>query len=188
MIAKEKAIFWILLPVMVATIAIGINLREKKMESADKFLKDIESVTAKAKAKNKAIKDNWDIEGLKKQDASEDYSTLTERSIFFRPVSEVKPENKGEVISLKEEEPSKPALVYKGRMMVGPKAIVIIQDQNTGKSFSVKEGDAIGDFTVLSIEEKEIRFKKKDGEEIAITTIKEDNKKVTPQKEAEGIK
>ncbi len=63
---------------------------------------------------------------------------------------------------------------YKGRMMVGNKVIVIIEDQNTGKSLSVKEGDTAGGFTVLSIGEKEIRIRKKDGEEIAISTVKED--------------
>ncbi len=189
MIAKEKAIFWILLPLLIATITIGINAQEKKRQLSDEFLKDIESVTEKAKAKKKAAKDNWDIEGLKKQETSEDYPALMERSIFFRPVSEVKDEGGGDVIPLKEEEPKKPMFVYKGRMMLGARVIVIIEDQNTGKSFSVKEGDMAGDYTVLSIDEKEIRLRKKDGEEITISTVKEERKeekKEAPER-AEGI-
>ncbi len=103
-----------------------------------------------------------------------------ERSIFFKPVSEVKDEGNRDIIPLKEEEPAKPMFVYKGRMMLGARVIVIIEDQNTGKSFSVKEGDMAGDCAVLSIGEKEIRLKKKDGEEIAISTVKEAGEGLKP--------
>ena len=192
MIIKEKLIFFILAPVLAAVILIGFNLQEKKKESAGDFLKDIESVTEKARAKKKAAKDNWDVDGLKKQDTAEDYTSLAERSIFFRPVSEVTTENKEDIIPLKEEEPPKPVFVYKGRMMFGAKVIVIIQDQNTGKSFSVKEGDLAGDYTVMSVDDKEIRLKKKDGEEIAISTVKEEKKEEkkeeTPEEESKGPK
>lgn len=189
MIAKEKAIFWLLVPVLVATIGIGFNAQEKKKQLSDEFLKDIESVTEKAKSKKKTAKDNWDIEGLKKQETAEDYPTLMERSIFFKPVSEIKDEGNRDIIPLKEEEPAKPMFVYKGRMMLGARVIVIIEDQNTGKSFSVKEGDMAGDYTVLSIGEKEIRLKKKDGEEITIATLKEEKKeeKREAPDRAEGI-
>ena len=176
MMAKEKLIFWMLLPVLAAVIFIGVNVQERKKASTDEFLKDIESVTAKAKSKKNTVKDAWDIEGLKKQAAAGDYPSLMEGSIFFRPVSEAKPEGRQEAIPLKQEEPPKPVFVYKGRMMLGSKVIVIIEDQNTGKSFSVKEGDATGDFTVLSIGEKEIRIKKKDGEEVTVSTVKEEKK------------
>jgi len=49
MIIKEKIIFWSLLPVLVATFAIGSYTQEKKKESPDEFLKDIEAVTEKAR-------------------------------------------------------------------------------------------------------------------------------------------
>jgi len=177
MILKEKLIFFILVPVLAAGVAVGINMQEKKKQSSDEFLKDIESVTEKAKAKKKVVKDAWDMEGLKKQELPEDYASLLERNIFSKPVSEIKEETGSRVIPLKEEEePKKPAFTYKGRMMLGPKVIVIIEDQNTGKSFSVKEGDSAGDFTVLSIGDTEILLKKNDGEEIAVTTVKEEKK------------
>ncbi|MDP2920825.1 MAG: hypothetical protein Q8O12_00450 [Candidatus Omnitrophota bacterium] len=188
MIIKEKAIFLILLPALAAVIAFGLNSQEKKRQSADESLRDIESVTEKAKAKKKAIKNDWDIEGLKKQDTLDAYSVLMERSIFFRTVSEIKQGEREEVISLKEEEPPKPVFVYKGRMALGSKIIVIIEDQNTGKSYSVKEGDAAGDFTVTAIDEKEIRLKKKDGEEIAITTVKEEKKTEQKDDAGDGLK
>ena len=178
MIIKEKIIFFVLVPALVATMALGINAQGKKRQSSHEFLKDIESVTEKAKAKKKTAKDNWDIEGLKKQEALEDYQVLTERSIFFRPASEARVKNKEDVVPLKEEEPKKKKIVYKGRMMLGNKVIVIIEDQNTGKSFSVKEGDTTDGFTVLSIGEKEIMLKKKDGEEISVSTVKEEKKDV----------
>jgi hypothetical protein len=189
MIIKEKLIFWILLPVLAGVVAVGIHVQEKKKQSSDEFLKDIESVTEKAKAKKKITMNNPDLEGLKKQSASEDYSFLIERGIFFRPVSEVKNEKKEDIVTLKEEEPKKPTFVYKGRMNLGGRVIVIIKDDNTGKSFSVKEGDATDDFTVLSIGEKEILLKKKDGEEIAVPTVKEEKKeeKVMDFKEPEGL-
>ena len=188
MIIREKLIFWLLLPALAAIIAIGINVQEKKKQSSDEFLKDIESVTEKAKAKKKTAMDNRDVDGLKKQSAPEDYSFLIERGIFFKPVSEVKNEKKEDIVLLKEEEPKKPMFIYKGSMTLGDRVIVIIEDGNTGKSFSVKEGDATDDFTVLSIGEKEIRLKKKDGEEISVSTVKEDKKeeKVMVPKEPEG--
>ncbi|MEK6733423.1 MAG: hypothetical protein AABY55_07330 [Candidatus Omnitrophota bacterium] len=188
MIIKEKLIFFILAPVLAAVILIGFNLQEKKKESAGDFLKDIEAVTEKARAKKKAAKDSWGIEGLKKQDTAEDYVALAERNIFFRPVSEMTTENKEDIIPLKEEEPPKPVFVYKGRMMLGAKVIVIIQDQNTGKSFSVKEGDLAGDYTVMSVDDKEVRLKKKDGEEIAISTVKEEKKESKKDDVGEGLK
>ena len=173
----EKFIFWLLLPVLFAAVIIGANIQEKKRQSSDEFLKDIESVTEKAKAKKKIAADSHDIEGLKKQETSVDYASLMEKGIFLKPFSEVKDEEKtGVVIPLKEEEPEKPVFVYKGRMTLGGNIIVIIEDENTGKSFSVKEGDATDSFTVLGIGEKEIRLKKKDGEEIAISMIKEQKK------------
>jgi len=188
MIIREKVIFWILLPILAAIIVIGVNVQENKKRASDEFLKDIESVTEKAKTKKKIAADILDLDGLKKEAVSEDYSFLVERGIFFRPVSEVKNEKKEDIVILKKEEPKKPMFVYKGRMNLGGKVIVIIEDDNTGKSFSVKEGDATDDFTVLSIGEKEIRLKKKDGEEIAVPTVKEIKKeeKVTDPKEPEG--
>lgn len=173
MIIREKLIFWLLLPVLTAIIIIGINVQEKKKLASDEFLKDIESVTEKAKAKKKIAADDWDLNGLKKQETPEDYSSLTERGIFSKPVSETINEKKEDVVPLKEEEPKKPVFVYKGRMTLGDRIIVIIEDENTGKSFSVKEGDTTDNFIVLSIDEKEIRLKKKDGEEIAVSTVKE---------------
>jgi hypothetical protein len=157
MIIREKLIFWILLPILLATIIMGINIQEKKKQSSDEFLKDIESVTEKAKAKKKPAADIRDINGLKEQEASEDYSVLIERSIFLKPVSEVKEDKKTDIIPLKEEEVKKPVFVYKGKMTLGDKVIVIIGDENTGKSFSVKEGDTAGDFTVLSILSSRLR-------------------------------
>jgi hypothetical protein len=188
MIIREKLIFWILLPVLAAIVAIGINVQEKKKQSSNEFLRDIESVTEKAKAKKKIAMDNLDLDGLKKQSAAEDYSFLIERGIFFRPVSEVKNEKKEDIVILKKEEPKKPMFVYKGRMNLGGRVIVIIEDDNTGKSFSVKEGDTTDDFTVLSIGEKEILLKKKDGEEIAVPTVRKENKeeKTRDPKEPEG--
>ena len=186
MIIKEKLIFFILAPILAAVILIGFNLQEKKKESAGDFLKDIEAVTEKAKAKNKPAKDNWDIDDLKKQGTAEDYTALAERNIFFRPASEVKTENKEDIVPLKEEAPPKPVFVYKGRMMLGAKIIVIIQDQNTGKSFSVKEGDLAGDYTVMSIDDKEVRLKKKDEEEIAISTAKEEKKEEKKEEAPKG--
>jgi hypothetical protein len=177
MIIREKIIFWVLLPILFVTIIVGFKLQEKKRQSSDEFLRDIESVTEKAKAKKKTAADIRDIDGLKEQEASEEYSFLVERGIFLKPVSEVKDDKKTDIMPLKEEELKKPAFIYKGRMTLGDKVIVIIGDENTGKSFSVKEGDTADDFTVLSIDEKEIRIRKKDGEEVVIATVKEEKKK-----------
>ncbi len=187
MIIKDKIIFLALLPVLIGTLVIGMKAQEAKKKSTGDFLKDIESVTEKAKAKKKTVKDSWDIDGLKKQETMEDYPALEERDIFSRPVSEVKEGPKGDIIPLREEEPKKPLFVYKGRMTLGARVIVIIEDQNTGKSFSVKEGDSAGEFAVVSIGGKEILLRKNSGEEIVISTVKEE-KKEEKEKTAEDTK
>mgnify|MGYP001592037145 CR=1 FL=1 len=187
MIIKDKIIFLALLPVLIGTLVIGMKTQEAKKKSTGDFLKDIESVTEKAKAKKKTVKDSWDIDGLKKQETMEDYPALEERDIFSRPVSEVKEGPKGDIIPLREEEPKKPLFVYKGRMTLGARVIVIIEDQNTGKSFSVKEGDSAGEFAVVSIGGKEILLRKNSGEEIVISTVKEE-KKEEKEKTAEDTK
>ncbi len=193
MIIKEKILFLALLPVLAATLVIGIKTQEAKKKSTDEFLKDIESVTEKAKAKKKIARDSWDIDGLKKQETMEDYPALSERDIFSRPVSEVKEETKRDIIPLKEE-PKRPLFVYKGRMTLGARVIVIIEDQNTGKSFSVKEGDSAGEFVVVSIGDREMLLRKNSGEEIVISTVKEEKKeekesglKSFPDEGAEGL-
>jgi len=189
MITKEKIIFLALLPALAAILVIGMKMQEAKKKSTGEFLKDIESVTEKAKAKKKTARDSWDIDGLKKQETMEDYPLLAERDIFSRPVSEAKEETKGDIIPLKEEEPKKPLFVYKGRMTLGARVIVIIEDQNTGKSFSVKEGDSAGEFVVVSIGDKEVLLKKISGEEIIISTVKEEKKeeKEKTAEDAEGL-
>jgi len=184
MIIRGKLISGLLLLLLIATIVIGINAQEKKKKTSDEFLKDIESMAETAKAKKKITADSWDMEGLKKLETPEDNSFLAERGIFSKPVSEVKDEKKEGIVFLKEEEPKKPKFVYKGRMTLGDRIIVIIEDENMGKSFSVKEGDSAGDFTVLSIDKKEIRLRKKDGEEIAVSMVKEQKK----EKVEEGFK
>jgi len=177
MIIKEKIIFWLLSPVLIVILMLGFYSKEKKKESADEFLKEMEAVTEKARLKKKQSRElKLDIDAVKKQAATDDYAGLLERSIFFRPESEVKNVIKEEVIAVKEEKPKKPVFIYKGRMMVGTAVIVIIEDQNTGKSFSVKEGDMVGNFLVTSIDDKEVRLKKKDGEEIMLSTVKEERK------------
>lgn len=185
MITKEKIIFLALLPALIAILVIGIKTQETKKKSTGEFLKDIESVTEKAKAKKKAAGDSWDIDGLKKQETIEDYPLLAERDIFSRPVSEMKEEIKRDIVPLKEE-PKRPLFVYKGKMTLGARVIVIIEDQNTGKSFSVKEGDSAGEFVVVAIGDKEILLRKNSGEEIVIPTAKEE-KEETKAEGAEGL-
>ncbi|MFA5388136.1 MAG: hypothetical protein WC312_00075 [Candidatus Omnitrophota bacterium] len=180
MIIREKLIFWFTLPLLAAVIAAGINMQEKKRQSSDEFLQDIEAVTEKARAKKKTAETIPDIDGLKAQEAIEDYALLMERGIFSKPVSETG-EEKEEAVVLKKEEPEKPMFVYKGRMTLGDKVIVIIQDESTGKSFSVKEGDVTEGFTVLRVGEKEIMLKKKDGEEVMVPTVKEEKKEAAPE-------
>jgi len=186
MIIKEKTIFLALLPVLIATLIIGMKTQEAKKKTTGDFLKDIESMTEKAKAKKKAAKDNWNIEGLMKPETMDDYPVLAERDIFSRPVSEIKEETGGDIIPFKKEEPKKPLFIYKGRMTLGARVIVIIEDQNTGKSFSVKEGDSAGEFVVVSIGDKEILLRKNSGEEVVVSTIKEEKKEDTV-KDAEGL-
>ena len=174
MLIKEKIIFLALLVILIGSLAFGFYSQGNKKEATKEFLQEMEALTEKAKIKKRLSKDAWDLEKVKVKELQEDYEALIKRSIFFREAQEAKVKNVEVAIPLKEEEPKKPVFIYKGKMMVGTKVMVIIEDQGTGKSFSVQEGDMVGDFSVLSIDEKEVRLKKSDGEEIALSTIKKE--------------
>jgi hypothetical protein len=62
--------------------------------------------------------------------------------------------------------------------MMGSKVMVIIEDQGTGKSSFVREGDMIGDFLVSGIDEDRVVLKKKDGEEVILNVVKEEGSEV----------
>ena len=56
---------------------------------------------------------------------------------------------------------------------MGSKIMVVIEDQGTGKSLFLEEGDSIGDFKVVDIEEKEVVLKQEGGKEIILKSVKE---------------
>lgn len=175
MIMKEKFIFWFLLLVLIAAFITGILSQEKKKAQAEAFIREIEAATEKAKVKKKSQKYDWDIDSIKTSQTIDNYASFIKKDVFFRKAVEalVKP-NKDEIIPLKVEEPKKPMFVYKGRIMMGSQVMVIIEDQGTGKSYSVKEGDRVGNFSVLSIDDKEVRLKNKEGKEIILATVKKE--------------
>lgn len=185
MIMKEKIIFWLLLIGLAISLAVGLNSQEKKKAEADEFMKDMQKATEKAKAKKKAFKDIWDITALKTEDSFDNGQPLLERNIFGKVVTEDNPGKKPEAIPLVEEAPKKPLLVYKGRITLGPKVMVIIEDEGTGKSYSVQEGDKVADYVVSSVGDKEIRLKKDDGEELVLGTIKKEKEEEVSEKGVE---
>lgn len=176
MIVKEKLIFWPLATVFIGILVFGFVSQGKKEEATKDLLKEIEVATKKNMAKKKAKKDKLDVKMVKAEDNLNAYELLLKRSPFFRvrDTSEIK---KVEVIPLKKEEPKKAILKYKGRAMMGSKVMVVIEDQGTGKSFFVQEGDMIGDFLVVAIDEKEVTLKKKGGEEIILSAAKKGQEK-----------
>lgn len=188
MIIKEKLIFWPLLTALIVSFGIGFYSQDKKKADTDDFMKDIEIATEKARVKKKAFKDIWDIAVLTSEDSLDNYEGLLKRNIFGRIVTE-SDVKKEEVIPL-EEGPKKPAFIYKGRIMLGSKVMVIIEDEGTGKSYSVQEGGLVGDYVVLMVGEKDVLLKNKDGEEILLQTVKKEEpaqeKKEDAQEKKEG--
>ena len=128
----------------------------------------------KSMARKKAAKDKWDFDKVKAGDTMDDYSLFLKRSPFFRVRSEVKTK-KVEAIPVKEE-PKKPLFKYKGRLTMGSTVKIIIEDQGTGKSFFVQEGDMVGDFLVSRIDEREIALKKRGEGEIVLNVAKKETK------------
>lgn len=186
MLMKEKIIFWPLFGILICIFIIGFYLQGNRKAATDEFLKDIETATEKARLKKKkATKDTLDFSKLKTSEVIEGDASLIQRGLFLKPFSEERAKKTEEVISLpKQEEVKKPIFVYKGRMMVGTKVMVIIEDQGTGKSFSVREGDMAGDFLVLGIDEKEVRLKNKEGEELILSTAKKEKENKEEPREA----
>ena len=176
MIAKEKIVFWPLAAVFIGMLVFGFVAQEKKEEATKDLLKDIELATKKSRAKKKAIKDKIDLDTIRLEDTLENYKLLVKRSPFFR-LSEDKPKvQKVEVVPVKKK-PKKAALKYKGSVKMGSRVMVVIEDQGTGKSFFVKEGDTVADFLVVTIDEKEVTLTKEGGEKIILSAVKKENKK-----------
>jgi len=169
---KEKMVFWPLLGVFIAILIFGLTSQGKREEATEELLQDIELMTKRSMAKKKATKRSWDLDGMKAVDVLDSYNVLLERSPFFRVVSqeEIK---EIKTIPLKEE-PKDPVFKYKGRVMMGSEVMVIVEDQGTGKSSFVKEGDMVGDFLVLRIDEKEVVLKKSGGEEVVLSAVKKE--------------
>ncbi|MBU1062446.1 MAG: hypothetical protein KJ952_07010 [Candidatus Omnitrophica bacterium] len=177
---KEKIVFWSLLAVFISIVIFGFVSQGKKKEAKDALLQDIEIATKKSRAQKKMIKDSMDFDGIKAVDTIDGYRHLLKRSPFFRPRSETEVK-KVEVVPLKVE-PKKPLFKYKGRVMMGSKVMVIIEDQGTGKSLFLQEGEAIGDFVVSRIGEKDVSLKKKNGEEIVLRAVKKEVKEEEKKK------
>lgn len=176
MIIKEKVIFWPLLVVFIGILISGLSSQGKKREATEELLQDIEQATKTSIAKKKAsFKDMWDIDTVKAVDTLDGYRILLKRSPFFR-VSPEKKVKKIEVVDIKEK-PKEPILKYKGKVVMGTKVMVVIEDQGTGKSFFVQEGDRVGDFLVYSIDEKEVVLKKKGGEDLRLRAVKKQEEK-----------
>ncbi len=169
---KEKMIFWPLLGVFIAILIFGLTSQGKREEAAEELLQDIELMTKRSMAKKKATKRSWDLDGMRIVDVLDSYRVLLERSPFFRVASQE------EIKEIKtpplKEEPKEPVFKYKGRVMMGSEVMVIIEDQSTGKSSFVKEGDMVGDFLVLRIDEKEVVLKKSGGEEVVLSAVKKE--------------
>ena len=176
MMIKEKVIFWPLLAVFIGILIFGFVSQGKKKKATSGLLKEIEIATKKTRAKKKAVKDKWDLDNIKLKDALENYKELVKRSPFFRFSDEKPKVKKREVIPLKEE-PKEAILKYKGRVMIGSKVMVVIEDAGTGKSFFVKEGDRVADFLVVRIDEKEVALKKAGGEEVILNAVKKKEEK-----------
>jgi len=171
---KEKLIFWPLLGVFICTVAFGFFSRGNEKEAADELLQEIELATKKSIAKKKLVRDKWDIKNVKALDTIDGYKAILKRSPFFRVVSEKKVK-KLEIITV-EKKPKKPLFKYKGRVMMGSKIMVIIEDRGTGKSFFLQEGDMVGDFKVVVIGEKEVMLRQKGGKEIVLKSVKKEKK------------
>jgi len=181
---KEKIIFWPLLAVFMGIVIFGLTSHSKRKEATKDLLKEIELATKKSMIKKKGSRDKQKIADVKTTDTLENYKLLIKRSPFFRVSDETKVIKTKKVISVKEPEPKKAILKYKGKVMMGSKVMVVIEDQGTGKSFFVQEGDMVGDFLVVTIDEKEVSLKKKGGEEIVLSAAKKEE----PKKETEEEK
>ncbi|MDP8230338.1 MAG: hypothetical protein P9L93_04455 [Candidatus Gorgyraea atricola] len=187
MIIKEKIIFLLLLVVSIVILIFGFGSQGKKKEATRELMKDIELATKKSKAKKKAeLKDRWDFSAIKAFDKLTAYNVLLKRSPFFKVMTEggVK---KAEPIAVKVEK-KEPIFKYKGKVTMGSKIMVVIEDQGTGKSFFAKEGDMVGDFLVSSIDEKEVVLKKRGGEELVLSAAKKEKKVKKEKKEEKGLK
>ena len=187
MIIKEKIIFLLLLVVSIVILIFGFGSQGKKKEATRELMKDIQLATKKSKAKKKAeLKDRWDFSAIKTFDKLTVYNALLKRSPFYKimPKGEAK---KVEPIPVKIE-PKKPIFKYKGKVSMGSKVMVVIEDQGTGKSFFAKKGDMIGDFLVSSIDDKEVVLKKRGGEELVLSAAKKEKKVKKKKKEEEGLK
>ena len=175
MMIKEKVIFLPLLAIFTGILLFGFSSKGKREVATEELLQDIELAIKKSKAKAKDFKDKWDLDKIEAADSVDRYGPISKRSPFFREASK-KIVKKVEPILVKEE-PKEPLFSYKGRVTMGAKVMVIIEDHGTGKSFFAQEGDMVGDFLVSRVEEKEVVLRKEGEEEIVLKAVKKEETK-----------
>lgn len=165
---KEKLIFWIVLVISLLGVGFGIANWANKKDLAGDFVKDLESAQAKPK-KILRLLAQYDLEKLKETTDPKLYEGLIKKSPFFRTPSEEMPKRVvEEVRQVVEEKPKKILFKYKGRVQLGQRETVIIEDAVTGKSYFVTSGDKIGDYKVFQIDQDKIILKKEGTEDIVL--------------------
>jgi hypothetical protein len=185
MMVKEKFIFWPLLGTFVFILAFGFFSKGSRKEALEELSREIELATKKTVSKKRSERNKWDIDKLKISDTIGTYEAVLERSPFFRVV----PEGKIKKVepAVVETKPKKALFKYKGRVMMGSRVMVIIEDQGTGKSLFLQQGGTIGDFEVVHIDEKEVTLKQKDGEEIVLKSVKGQKNSVNSEGKRDNI-
>lgn len=170
---KEKLVFWVLLFIFLLGIGFGISTMANKKNVVEELIRDIESTQVKAK-KTLKLTGKYEVEDLKQGSDLKIYETLIKKSPFFRVVSEEMPKKIVEVVKkIVEEEPKKPLFKYRGRVQMGEKQTVIIEEELTGKSYFVGKGDKVGDYEVFEIAQDKVILKKEGSEDIILEAKEE---------------
>jgi len=166
---REKYIFFTLL-IIAVVLLIGASLgKEGKSEISPKE-RALGKKLKQAAKKEIVLPERIDIDKVQDLVAFSIYEGMLKRSPFFKVVpKQAKPtQAKPEVVPV---ENSTPRFLYKGKISVGGRLVVIIEQTRSGETFMVSKGESLDGYKVLDIMDTEVILSKKGEENVVIKTI-----------------
>lgn len=157
---KEKIAFWGLFVLFVSIFSIGLlNYYSRHIDTDEWF-----AITGRDRARE-GLKElippsGPGLDSILREIPESEYAALLERNIFFRYVSQAKKEGEATQKETGRREEKEVAFLFKGKMVVNNRVVVILEESASKKTHLVGKGDVIGGYRVIDVKDDEVVISK----------------------------
>lgn len=165
---KEKYIFFTLLLIaLLVLIGSGAGKKTKGEISAEE--KALERKLERAAQEKFVLSQKINIDRVQNLVAFSHYERMLKRSPFFKvqPKQARAARAKAPLVPVEEQTPQ---FVYKGKIVVGNRLVVIIEQTRSGETLMASKGERIDGYILLDITDTEVILSKKGEENIVLKT------------------